>query len=83
MGPGATGKAASAAVEAVLSSILSSTAELGKTHLPQFGTFEQKNCPARRAYNPASGDMITIPEHRRLTFRPADALKRKISRQKN
>ena len=70
MGPGATQKAASAAVDAVLSSILSQVAE-EKIHIAHFGTFETVHRPARTGAHPISGETITIPAHSRLTFRPA------------
>lgn len=60
MGPGATRNTASAAVEAVLSSILATAQESPKVHVPHLGTFE---------YPPPS-------EHKpdkqpKLKFRPA------------
>ena len=70
MGPGATQKAASAAVDAVLSSILSQVEEV-KIHIAHFGTFETVHRPARTGAHPISGETITIPAHSRLTFRPA------------
>lgn len=73
MGPGATQKAASAAVEAVLSSILSEVRN-EKIHIAHFGTFETVQRPARSGAHPISGNPITIPAHSRLTFRPAKRL---------
>lgn len=72
MGPGATQKAASAAVDAVLSSILSAV-QNEKIHIARFGTFETVHRPARTGAHPISGETITIPAHSRLTFRPAKA----------
>lgn len=46
MGPGTTGNAAAATVEAVLSAIVACAAEEGKTHMPRFGVFRLKQAPA-------------------------------------
>lgn len=73
MGPGATQKAASAAVDAVLSSILAEV-QNEKIHIARFGTFETVHRPARSGAHPISGEPITIPAHSRLTFRPANNL---------
>lgn len=74
MGPGATGSAASAAVEAVLSSLLDE-AEHGSVHVPELGTFEMRDIPAREGYNVAAGKIVLYPAARRLTFRPSSHLK--------
>ena len=73
MGPGATRNAASAAVDAVLSSILKG-AQQEKLHITRFGTFETALRPARTAAHPITGARITVPTHTRLIFRPADEL---------
>ncbi len=72
MGPGATQKAASAAVDAVLSSILTEV-QKEKIHIARFGTFETVHRPARTGAHPLSGEAITIPAHSRVTFRPPKA----------
>ena len=71
MGPGATRSTASAAVEAVLSSILSLTEGGERLQITQFGAFERKLRPARRAYNISTGEMEEVPAHERLSFFPA------------
>lgn len=73
MGPGATGNAASAAVEAVLSSILAEVGH-GSVHVPKLGTFEMRDTPARCGYSIAAGKTVTYPSTRALTFRPSTAL---------
>ena len=70
MGPGATRNAASAAVDAVLSSI-QNAARQEKLHISRFGIFETVQRPARTGVHPITGETITIPAHSRLTFRPA------------
>ena len=74
MGPGATRATASAAVEAVLASILQSTETGEKLHLAHFGTFERVQRAARLGYDINTGVMRTIPEKQELTFKAAKGL---------
>jgi len=78
MGPGATRRTASAAVEAVLSSILLE-AQREKLHISHFGTFETTERKARSGTNPANGAPLHIEAHTRLIFRPAKELSKTFS----
>ncbi len=77
MGPGATRKTASAAVEAVLSSIRKESCEK-KVHVAHFGVFTEETRAERTGTHPVSGETITIPQHKRLVFRPSDKLTRRV-----
>lgn len=70
MGSGTTRNTASAAVEAVLASILEAAAQ-EKVHIAHFGTFETLCRPARIGFNINASAITTYPAHRRLTFRPS------------
>ena len=70
MGPGATQSTASAAVEAVLGAVLALSAE-ERLHITRFGSFEQRLCPARRAYSIPRGEAVQLPPRMRLSFTPA------------
>lgn len=70
MGAGTTRNTASAAVEAVLASILMGAAK-DKVHIAHFGTFETQYRPARQGFNINSASLTTYPPQSRLTFRPA------------
>jgi len=70
MGPGANRETASAAVEAVLSSILSA-AKTEKVHVARFGTFEIQSRPAHRGFDINRSAPCTFPASARLCFRPA------------
>ena len=75
MGPGATRATASAAVEAVLSSIQLATAESdARLHIAHFGTFERKQRAARQGYDINTGSMRDIPARSELTFRASKGL---------
>lgn len=71
MGSGTTRNTASAAVEAVLASILDAAAREDKVHIPHFGTFQQVSRPARQGFDINTGHITTYPAHAKLTFRPA------------
>lgn len=43
-----------------------------------FGTFGLKACTGRRWRNPLTGEVIDIPAHEVIAFRPAAALKRLV-----
>lgn len=77
MGPGTTRSTAAAALEAVLGSVLSLTAEGDRLQITNFGAFERKQRPARQAYHIPSGAMSEVPPHSRLTFTPAKAFPRR------
>lgn len=70
MGAGTTHATASAAAEAVLSSILAA-AESDKVHITRFGTFEHAERPSRRTYDINTGKMTETAPTRKLTFRPS------------
>lgn len=70
MGPGATRSAASAALEAVLASIVTLSSR-ERLQITRFGAFEWHDRPARRAFSIPSGQMVSLPPSRRLTFHPA------------
>ncbi len=71
MGPGATRSTASAAVEAVLASILLATEQEEKLHLAHFGTFARKIRAARKGFDINTGLLRDIPARAELTFTPA------------
>ena len=71
MGPGATRSAASAALEAVLGSVLALTDSGEKLQITRFGTFERKLRPSRLAYDIPTAKLTHTTAHSRLTFTPA------------
>lgn len=71
MGPGATRRSASAAVEAVLSSVAAAVAEGEKLHIAGWGSFELCERRARSGRLPGAAERLAIPAKRVPTFRPA------------
>lgn len=71
MGPGATRSAASAALEAVLSSVLALTEGGERLQITRFGSFERKLRPSRISYDIPTARLTRMAAQSRLTFTPA------------
>ncbi len=76
LGPDATRKCATAALNATLTAITQSVAK-EKVQLIGFGTFETKKRPARSGRNPRTGETMQIPASEVVTFKPSSTLKSK------
>ncbi len=61
-------------VDSIFGSIKSRLLAEEKVMITNFGTFEVATRAARRGVNPATGERLTIPTHRAVTFSPAPAL---------
>jgi DNA-binding protein HU-beta len=75
---GMTKKAAADALEAILSTIVSSLQKGDKVTLTGFGTFEVRSRKARTGRNPQTGEEITIPARNVAAFRAGKALKEAV-----
>lgn len=73
MGPGATRRAASAAVEAVLSSI-TALVQQEPLHITGFGTFSRRHHAATRGHDIPSGTVKERTAYSTLSFKPAQGL---------
>ncbi|KRL43960.1 non-specific DNA-binding protein HBsu [Lacticaseibacillus manihotivorans DSM 13343 = JCM 12514] len=72
---GLTKKDATAAVDAVFSSIQDNLAAGAKVQLIGFGNFEVRERAARKGRNPQTGAEIEIPASKVPAFKPGKALK--------
>ncbi|KRL92994.1 DNA-binding protein [Limosilactobacillus equigenerosi DSM 18793 = JCM 14505] len=72
---GLTKKDATAAVDAVFSSIEKALANGEKVQLIGFGNFEVRERAARKGRNPQTGQEIQIPASKVPAFKPGKALK--------
>lgn len=70
-----TKKDATAAVDAVLSSIQEVLEKGDRVQLIGFGNFEVRDRAARKGRNPRSGEEIEIPASKVPAFKPGKALK--------
>lgn len=60
--------------DAIFAAIKGRLAISEKVMITNFGTFEVVERAPRRGVNPATGERMTIPAHRAVTFNPAPAL---------
>ena len=72
-------RAATDAVDAVLSTIRRAVARGEKVSLPGFGSFETKLRAPRNARNPQTGAAVNVPATAVPTFRPGKALRAAVA----
>jgi DNA-binding protein HU-beta len=72
---GQTKVAISAAVEAIMETIIESVAQAESVTLSGFGTFEPKQRRARTGRNPRTGVEVPIPPKMVPVFRPGNTFK--------
>jgi len=62
-------------IDSVLTAISEATGAGDEVNLAGFGRFKVADRAARSGRNPATGETITIPASRKLTFSPAKAVR--------
>ena len=63
-------------INAVVSVLVPEVRDNGESlTLPGLGTFKQKNSPARKGHNPATGEKIDVPASRTLVFKAQPSIK--------
>ncbi|WP_422661625.1 HU family DNA-binding protein (plasmid) [Paenibacillus sp. EC2-1] len=75
---GLSEKQASAALETVLKTIKTETAEKGKFPIKGFGTFEKRVRAARKGRNPQTGEEIDIAESNNVGFKAGKEFKEEL-----
>lgn len=55
----------------------------GKASITNFGSFKVKNVAEREGINPQTGETILIPSHKKVSFRPYIALKKRVNKPYN
>ena len=75
---GLTKKDATAAVEATLNAIGDTLAKGEDVNLIGFGSFSVKDRAERQGRNPATGEAMTIPASKAVSFKAGKALKDKV-----
>jgi len=67
-------------VQRVLDTVLATLAATGRVELRNFGVFEVKRRPARKARNPLTGEKVDVPEKDVVTFKPGKVMQQRIER---
>ena len=67
------------AVQLVFDGIIETLQEEGRIELRNFGVFEVKRRRARKARNPRTGENVSVPERRVVTFKPGREIKERVN----
>ncbi len=51
----------------------------GNIEIRNFGIFKVKHTPARKARNPKTSEIITVPEKKHISFKPGQMMKKRIN----
>jgi nucleoid DNA-binding protein len=67
------------AVQMVFDGIIETLVEEGRIELRNFGVFEVKRRRARKARNPRTGETVSVPERRVVTFKPGLEMEQRVN----
>ncbi|MCD7894943.1 MAG: HU family DNA-binding protein [Erysipelotrichaceae bacterium] len=70
-----TKKEAESLVDCVFETITETLVEGDNVLISSFGTFRVKDCPPRKGVSPKTGDYMTIPASKKVSFKPSNKLK--------
>ncbi|MCH2450534.1 MAG: HU family DNA-binding protein [Gracilimonas sp.] len=65
--------------KALIAEVKAELQETGKASITNFGSFKVKEVAERQGQNPQTGEPITIPAHKRVTFTPYKALREEVN----
>lgn len=65
--------------KALINRVKKELEENGKASITNFGSFKVKDVAERQGQNPQTGEPITIPAHKRVSFTPYKALKEEVN----
>lgn len=65
--------------KALISRVQQELEETGKASITNFGSFKVKEVAERQGQNPQTGEPITIPAHKRVSFTPYKALRERVN----
>lgn len=70
-------------VKTLLNQVKDELKDSGKASITNFGSFKVKNVAEREGKNPQTGDPITIPAHKRVSFSPYKSLRESVNAKYN
>lgn len=68
-------------VDAMFECISQGLARDGGIEIRNFGIFKVKSIPQRRARNPKTGEIVTVPAKKQIHFKPGQQMKTLINRE--
>lgn len=66
-------------VQTMFDAMCDGLARDGNIEIRNFGIFKVKRTPARKARNPKTSEIITVPAKRHISFKPGQIMKQKIN----
>lgn len=66
-------------VQAVFDAMCDGLAQDGNIEIRNFGIFKVKSTPARKARNPKTSEIITVPAKKHISFKPGQLMKKRIN----
>jgi nucleoid DNA-binding protein len=73
---------ATAIVQRIFDGIVETLVTAGRIELRNFGVFEVKRRKPRRARNPRTGEKLSVPAKRVVTFKPGREMEERVGRLK-
>ena len=67
------------AVQMVFDGIIETLLHEGRIELRNFGVFEVKKRRARKARNPRTGERLSVPAKRAVTFKPGREMEQRVN----
>jgi len=66
-------------VQTMFDAMCDGLARDGNIEIRNFGIFKVKTTPARKARNPKTSEIISVPEKKHISFKPGQLMKEKIN----
>lgn len=66
-------------VQTMFDAMCEGLARDGNIEIRNFGIFKVKSTPARKARNPKTSEIITVPAKKHISFKPGQEMKMKIN----
>src|SRR5215472_11963505 len=67
-------------IQRLLDGIIETLLHEGRIELRNFGVFEVKKRRARKARNPRTGERVSVPAKRAVTFKPGLEMEQRVNR---
>ncbi len=66
-------------VQTMFDAMCDGLARDGNIEIRNFGIFKVKKTPARKARNPKTSEIITVPAKKHISFKPGQLMKKRIN----
>lgn len=66
-------------VQAIFDTMCEGLAQDGNIEIRNFGIFKVKGTPERKARNPKTSEIITVPAKKHISFKPGQEMKNRIN----